>query len=1302
MATIDNNSKLIFTKEGKRLLVSQTGGIKFALLGFMLVEGLANNGTDPSAPCGEDEDAFIQRWEGIEAAAEEENLSTFEYLTTKTSITFLLKNVQYDYVSEGYVKPTNQSEYNNAVANYKKNLYRTFYIPSTELMTDKDGNHYGTYSFTFDRTDINCDIPKDKGYQVRHLLLIGKQYAENNEAVFNVAHRQDASIVAVAEIRQKNDNGIQILANQNDYVTFQCQLRFTITDSEYNDQTYIIADSDDYEPVDDIASKLALVNNGVKTLSGGVTIGQNKEILDELQLGPDGAICMTKTLTVADCIDADDAENQFNAAALIHSINKYPTDGGEYVPQVLMTTVRSTQSLTEDITAYSVGMTVKAEGIGAPYYLAGATTSGLDAPVFKLGHVPENDYIAVDIFGCDNKQNGNSYDRMLFSTSNSASVPGNGDPNVFINSEGNKVINGAAANGNALYNSNGNVLTEGAADSTLFDSYYNELHGGSNNIINCCDANTIQKGKDNVLIISDNNTVKGNTNVLVDSNVNKIGELASDYSLYASNDNILSGNSYSNVLIKTNNTTLSGTTTDCLFLGANRVKSINDTKAEVILNSKDTVFDGAYEDTLVNSRGSKMTKSYFNGYYDNMYCETVSSDQNTVTRSRFVGVKGLPIGFIDAGERPILSDVQSNNNIVMGGQYFDMYSCSNNIIMDSYKLQSSDSQTSLGPVRVKGSTIVNSGKSKLYNTREVHVLNSDCTRAVAVSNFTDRELRLPGTSNTMASTNELDSIYYGEYYNGKDSYAYYGLKGTSYKAGASSLSDRCRPADLLKLKMMFINSFGSEINLADYNPNLKVNAYQAYSPYNSFDKQNKTLMPTTVSPHNSNILGGHHNKVIGGENTVVLGGEYCKASTYAHQILMGKFNKDVPADIVFGCGHFEGTTYVQGNKEYTESELAEIETLSGTIDGIRGIGENKCFNALEFYAHQGKMVLRNCDDGHDAGTGVINQWFGNSVAISPAGVTWYDNDGNMIGEIAADSNKTNESWTFIIELDDNGDYYVRDTIGVPSEISSLNRNLLASYIFKYHDMNTTTNISDIILESGEIQEANQIIFAKRIPAEFNVVVLDRKPNTDPTSRYSRKWTYINKIMPWYTNEGNAPKYLANGNMHLNYYYAGAGDTTGTYSEFEVRLVKLLNASYICLDDEIRVSEWYEDNGKNKVFNLGSKGSIQFAEFNSNIVYTEWIPNFIDVTEYVSYSYLHNASWTGVSATVYSANYAYSAMHCPCSGTSGYNGPSAVSAISAISAEYAKYAGYADVSYSALHTVANSLQNQLESYYYSQI
>jgi hypothetical protein len=35
-------SKFIFTKEGRTLLVSQTGGIKFAILGYVLVGGLVN------------------------------------------------------------------------------------------------------------------------------------------------------------------------------------------------------------------------------------------------------------------------------------------------------------------------------------------------------------------------------------------------------------------------------------------------------------------------------------------------------------------------------------------------------------------------------------------------------------------------------------------------------------------------------------------------------------------------------------------------------------------------------------------------------------------------------------------------------------------------------------------------------------------------------------------------------------------------------------------------------------------------------------------------------------------------------------------------------------------------------------------------------------------------------------------------------------------------------------------------------------------------------------------------------------
>lgn len=1258
-----DTSKFIFTDEGRTLLVSQTGGIKFAILGFMLVEGLAGGDT-PSAKC---EPSLKERWDDIELSAKEAKMTTLEYLIADQNVTFLMKGVNYTYQNEHLVVPTDKDKYDQCLQDYRHHLYGTYYVPSTELMAD-NGNRYGMYAFNFDRTYIDCEIPKDRAFQVRHIILIGKQYAENKEASFNVHPRQDVGIVGVAEIVQPTGAGIQILANQNDFVTFQCQLRFTVTPCDkWEDVTTIFIDDSEgkdvveiteseegtpeitykynteiYEPVSDIASKLALVNNGLKTLSGGVTIGQSKEILDELQLGPDGAICMTKTLTVADCIDADDAENQFNAAALLHPINKYPEDGKEYVPQVLMTTVHSTSALNEDITAYSVGMTVKAEGKGEPYVINDGYEAGVDAPIFKLGHVPENDRIAVDIFGLDNKINGYVQDRFLFSTENSATIPSYNAPNIVIASDRNSFTNGASQNGTTLIYSHNNELTNGAAKSLFVGSHMNHLSGGADNELYGSHTNKFNGGSSNELIFSDNNYLVSNSNSFINSYVNSAVDNASNFTLYSSRDNILGGNSYNNTLFGVSNSTMSGTTTNSVLMSVNRTSAFEDTKAVAAFHIQDTILSGAYEDTLIGSRGSKMIKSYYNGYIDNTYCTTVSSEQNTILRSRYVGVKGLPIGSIDTNERPILSDVQSNNNIILGGEYFDLFSCSNNLIMDSYKLQSNDDSNSLGPVRIKGSTIINSSKSKLYNAREVHLLNSEYTRVNALSNYTDNTLSLPGTSLTMGSTNELDSIYYGEFYNGSDYYAYYGLKGSSYKPGAISLKTTGRPADLLKLKMMFINSFGSELNLAGYNPYDKTKKAVAYNEGASFKYQNNTLMNTSIMPQNTNVLGGHHNKIVGGKNAVILGGEYCKSSTYEHQILMGKFNRDVPADIIFGCGHFNGTSYTQGSKEYSEAELATIETMSGTIDGVRGdVGNNNgetCFNALEFYAHQGKLVLQNCDDGHDAGTNAISNNFGKSVSIDPTGIVFRDKTGSIIGEISIDNQTNNDKWTFIVDFNTDGEYYVVASVGTPSYIKSIDAVKLASYLFKYADMKTY-GTTDSIMTASDIFDANSALFSKTIPAEINVVVRALKDDKTGSSTTESEWAHINMIYPWLSTNGSAPRYIPNGKTNLHYYYVGPDAATGNSHAMKVYLMPTLNSNSTCnVPESITKSVW---NRENVIWKTDTRGSIPFVQFNDNKTFSEWIPDgfmgvsttVADEAEYVTMDFLTNQTWTAANGTV---------------------------------------------------------------------
>lgn len=1274
MADTTYKSSFVFTKEGRTLLVSQTGGIKFAILGYLLVGGLvrsmngddntpqddisANYNPDTSAPNYISDDSkpdttLRNLWHDIESRAAAAGVSPIEYLSEDPKITLFMKGVNYE-INGNDILPSSKDDYAEAVKNYKEHLFGSFYIPSTELMTDPNGNRYGTYAFNFDKTYLNCDIKKD--VSIRHVILIGKQYAENREATFNVSQRQDASIVGIAEIVQDDTTsesvppGIELLKDQNEFVTFQCQLRFTVTEcpNEFidieNGDKVVIDDNEGstsaaYEPVSDIASKLALVNNGLKTLSGGITIGQTEEILDELQLGPEGSICMTKTLMVADCIDADDAENQFNAAALIHPINKYPDEGKEYVPQILMTSVHSTSALNEDITAYSVGMTVKAEGRGEEYSMFPDSITAKDAPIFKLGHIPENDRIAVDIFGLDNKLNGYAKDRLLFSEFNRITDSHYGRPSVLINSDNNILRQGASNNNNTLYDSDNNEFLQGVMNSLLFESNNNNFSGGNGNSLYGSDSNKIVYGNYNNFLFSHDNIVRSHNHTFINSNSNTATENSNNFIAIASYGNGFSENSYENVLLKSKGNTFSGQAFNSLLMGSVSNHLLEDTKEATLLNAKNVTLRSSYDDMILGSHGGLLYKSYFNGYYDNYTCTVTDSDQNSIMRSRFLGVKGLPLGAIDPAERPIKSDVQSNNNVILRGEYFDMFMCSNNFIVDTYKLQSDDNITSLGPVRVKGSTVVNSSKSKIFNARDIYLWHSEYSRVVAASDYSDSLLGLVGTSNAMGSTNELDSIYFGEFF-GSD-FNIKGLKGASYKNGAESLKTNARPVDMLRLKLMFMNTYGSELDLGGYNRFNKYKHPTAYLSNATFESQNFTLFNTSVKPTNSNIVGGHHNKFVGGKNTVILGGEYCKASTYEHQILMGKYNKDVPADIIYGCGHFNGTTFVQGDKEYTEAELETIETMHQTIDKVRGDGDNKsgetCFNALEFYAHQGKMIFRNCDDGHDAGSNAVSNNFGKSITIDPTGIVFRNRNGDITGELVPQAvNSDGGKWTITIDIDGNGRYYVANTVGVPPTIAQLDKVVLANHLFEYVDLNSYTanpGRSFSAATNGNLMESsvsasNNLLFGKQIPSEINILVKKLKYNIETGSRVSHKWVFVNKIMPWYRYNGQAPRYIPMQTCSLKYYYVGQPASAGEHM-MDIWAPPSMDASCICKKIEYCYSayahtEQYHWSTKNR-------GCIPLDEFNDNKFFSDWVTN---VPVYAG----DTASGGGVDPTVTRGNY----------------------------------------------------------------
>lgn len=1196
------NNEFRFTSEGRTLVVSQNGGIKFAILGYVLVQGI-----DPGESL-EDTIAFFEDY------AKTYNISLIDAMKA-TGKQFIMKRVGYSIVGTNKLRPNSQAAYDDAVENITDHLFGTFYVPTNEFMT-KDGAHYGTYAFNFDRTYLSCKITQDVSFS--HIMLIGKQYAETDDATFIVDPRQDISVVAMAKFsgginKETNayEGGVQILTDQNQYVTFQCQLRFTITD-QFDEITEIAVTDDE---VLDIAQKLALVNNGVKTLSGGITIARDKEILDELELGPDGAITTTKTLTVADCIDADDAENQFNAAALIHSINKYPEDGGEYIPQVLLTTVHVTSALKEDITAYSVGMNLKAEG-REPFYVNQWEASGYSAPQFKLGHVPENDLVAVDIFGVDNINNMYVKDRYLFSNANSATMEGNGDPNVIINSDKNSFIRGTSTNNNSLINSDNNKFTDATFNTELICSDLNQFSGGYSNILFDSSNNKIySQSNNNTLYNSDNNRIEGRNSLYLYASQTSAGQATTDFVMLDSIGTSALGNSYNNTVFASDWNIFSGTSTQSLLIFSDRNNLQEDTKNLLLINSNDLSAVGSYDDVVETNVNGKLLKTSNNSLDCNIYCSAVSANQNKIVRSRYMGVKGLEIGSINSSERPIASDVQSNNNIIIRGEYFDLYGSSDNIIIDSYFLQSSDDSFSPGPVRIKGTTVINSTKSKLYNAREMYLFNSEYSRINGTNN--NDGLGLAGTSTEMASTEEIDSIYYGEFYNTSNVYAYYGLKGASYKAGAETLKDNIRPVDMLKLKTQFTNTYGSELNLAGFDPESKVKYNTPYNKYLSFTASNRTLMEPSIRPTNTNIVGGHHNKIVGGQNVTVLGGEYCKASTYEHQVLMGKFNKDVPADIIYGCGHFNGDTYVQGNKEYTEAELKTIETMSGTIDGVRGDGVNgngeTCFNALEFYAHQGKLVLRNCDDGHDRGNNVVSDNFGKTITLDPTGIVWRDSAGDITSELDISALQGNSEWTFICDIENSNTgtntpvYKVVAAIGVPGAVASIDKAKLAGYLFKVAAPTSTSTTTSVFAEN-ELAAANKALFNTGIPTKINIIIMNLPVKSNGTT--TTNWQFYNKVYPWYSSKNIAARYNKSQRTSIEYYSKGkltvANTTTTTYTtQFKLNMAKtLLNSNLTCKAD---TSLTYDTKDWN---NFGVEGEYQFAQkfdaYNTNEIYTEWL------------------------------------------------------------------------------------------------
>lgn len=531
--------KFIFTTEGRNSLVSQLGGIRFAILGAVLVQGLEP--VDPKL--------FFDTYKG----------ETLESLTSKSGVILGLKNVNY-VSSDNGVSPENNYVYLEAIHNITNNLIPLHYIPSTELADNKT-SVFGNYELEFDKTLINWDNAYDVK-RFNHIGFIGKQYAQTDDATYNVEKTQKPVLVGIAQIA-----GIQLLANQNEYANTKLRIRLTL-DEQDKDITEVVKTEAAQELLD-VANKMSLVNNGVKTTNVPFSITDNKKIVDDFKLNENGAVAMTKTLMVAETFEAAEAENDFNGVGLMHLINAKDSPR-EFTPQVVLSTLEEIKQ-DEPINGYNVEFLLRGtsgdtntkvtgnaidEGYDLPYeeinynnstYGTGTTGtenkfynydySGFISPLFKIDSIPADDEIGVDIFGIGNKIL-ETNDKLLFSKNNILWNSENSLPqddtdkkeNVLIASNRNFLDIKYGAN--ILFGSIENAIKENSSDNGFFNSHYNilghdashiNLFGSIDNRINVNYSYRDENSNDITILNSCNNSIDASNNTtLINSDGNTI------------------------------------------------------------------------------------------------------------------------------------------------------------------------------------------------------------------------------------------------------------------------------------------------------------------------------------------------------------------------------------------------------------------------------------------------------------------------------------------------------------------------------------------------------------------------------------------------------------------------------------------------------------------------------------------------------------------------------------------------------------------------------------------------------------
>lgn len=608
MAEIGN--KFIFTTEGRTSLVAQLGGIRFSVLGAILIQGLKPVEIPEDKEDTTFEDAF-------------KNL-TLESLSLDNGVVLGLKNVDYNATGGQKIYPVELDKYQSAVNNITQNLIPLHYVPAQEL-EDNIGNVYGIYELDVDKTLLTCNfIGSDSDVSFAHVGLIGKQYTQTDDATYNVDHTQKPILVGIAQLDGEYDEetnvyagGIQILAEQNQYVNVKLKLRFTLDERDRDVALDIDVDNQQTKEVLDISNKLSLVNNGLKNKTKeGIKVASDKTIIENFNLNKEGELATDKTLMVAEAYGADELENEWNGVGLIHLINREnreDDDENPYTPQVVLSTIEHYENLeTDPVVSYNVMMLLQGKGketsvdyeskyasvvknsilaIGSDELIAldgyGFKASGSEVPKFVMSMKPEYDNIAVDIFGLDNKiVDENNTDKFLFSKNNfsySSRTDVSYDTVVF--GAGDNYLEGNA--GNVLINAGKNVLRN--------NSKYNTLENSWNNIIQC-------NGQESVLINSNNNAI--NIHGFIDKYKDNTGFY--NCTLINSDTNIIENLSAS-VLINAHYNTIN---TDVPDSDSNRLYNLNiiGGRDNVVVHGADNLYLMCSNTFIDNSSDTSTTK----------------------------------------------------------------------------------------------------------------------------------------------------------------------------------------------------------------------------------------------------------------------------------------------------------------------------------------------------------------------------------------------------------------------------------------------------------------------------------------------------------------------------------------------------------------------------------------------------------------------------------------------------------------------------------------------------------------------